>query len=100
MQLTEMLTLRQPEHRKLREACQWGAVGILLAVAMMNMVRLARVAPHVLSLWLAMAMFAVAPVVFFVRAVRNPTDTNKQMSAMVSVCTMIFAGMPFAYILG
>jgi len=99
MQLMEMVMLRQPEHRRLRENLQWFGVVILFALAALNMVRLAKAAPHILSLWLVMAGFAVAPIIFFVRAMRNPSEHNKQMSAMVSVCTMLFAGMPFAHIL-
>ena len=98
MELMEMFTLRQPEHRRLRENLQWFTVVILLATAALNMVHLAKAAPHLLSLWLVMALFAVVPIIFFVRAVRSPTEHNKQMSCMTSVCTTIFAGMPFAHI--
>ena len=100
MQLVEMLTLRRPEHQKLRNVFQWFTVGTLLAIAMMNMIRLALAAPHVLSLWLCMAVFTIVPIVLFIRAIRKPTDVNKQMSAMMSVCTMIFAITPFAKIFG
>ncbi len=99
MELMGMFTLRRPGHQRLREGLQWFTVVILLATAALNMVHLAKAAPHILSLWLLMALFAVAPIIFFVRAVRNPTDHNKQTSCLVSVCTVIFAGMPFAHIL-
>jgi hypothetical protein len=39
-----------------------------------------------------------APIIFFVKAVRAPTDHNK-VSCLVSVFTMLFAGMPFVHLL-
>jgi hypothetical protein len=85
----------RPDQQSTRDVFLWISLGGMLFTALLSMARFAQAYPHRSLTWLCMVLLTGASIIFFVNAIRNPTDINKQASMICSLSTMIYSTVPF-----
>jgi FtsH-binding integral membrane protein len=90
----------QPAQQSRRDVFLWISLGAILFAALISMARFAQAYHHRSLTWLCMALLTGASISFFVKAIRIPTDINKQASMISSLSAMIYSAMPFLHLLG
>ena len=74
------------------------ALAPILFAALISMARFAQAYHHRPFTWLCMALLTGASIIFFLKAIRTPTDINKRASMLSSLSAMIYSAMPFLHL--
>jgi hypothetical protein len=90
----------QPDQQSRNDIFLWISLGAILFAALISMARFAQAYHHRSLTWSCMALLTGASIIFFVKAVRTPTDINKRASMLSSLGAMIYSAVPFLHLLG
>jgi FtsH-binding integral membrane protein len=90
----------QPAQQSRKDVFRWISLGAILFAALISMARFAQAYHHRSLTWLCMALLTGASIIFFVKAVRTPTEINKQASMLSSLSAMLYSAVPFLHLLG
>ena len=90
----------QPDQQSRTDVFRWITLGVTLFAALIGMARFAQAYHHSSLTWLCMALLTVASIIFFLKAIRTPTEINKQASMLSSVSAMLYSTVPFLHLLG
>ena len=94
----QTVTRLRPGQQSRRDVFQWISLGAILFSALISMARFAQAYHHRSLTWLCMVLLTGASIIFFVNAIRTPTEINKQASMICSVSAMMYSVVPFLHL--
>jgi hypothetical protein len=90
----------QPDLQTRKDVFQWISLGAILFTALISMASFAQAYHHRSLTWICMARLSGASIFFFIKAIRTPTEINKQASTLSSVSAVLYSTVPFLHLLG
>jgi hypothetical protein len=91
--------MSQPDQQSRTQFFVWIGLGAMLFTALIEMAHFAQAYPHRSLIWLCMALPVGTSLLFFVKAVRTPSEINNQTSMISSAIAALYFTVPFLHLL-